>query len=125
VPEPDEQLRAYLVGLSREQLAGRLLALARRDELAETALRAEVRLADARRAGHPGDAVAVYRRLLDGVLEHTDVRAYREGVSLLRELRSALAACGREEEFAADVGRIREEHRRRPRLMSLLDAEGW
>jgi hypothetical protein len=37
----DERLHAYLSGLTREQLVARLLALAERDEVALTALRAE------------------------------------------------------------------------------------
>jgi uncharacterized Zn finger protein len=80
-------------------------------------------LADARRESHPDDAVRVYRRLLDNVLEQTDVRAYREAVALLRAIREALS--GREADFAAEVTRVRDAHRRRPKLMSMLDAEGW
>jgi hypothetical protein len=44
----DERLRAYLSGLSREQLVARLLALAERDEVALTALRAEEAAASGR-----------------------------------------------------------------------------
>lgn len=82
-------------------------------------------LADACRAAHPDEAVAVYRRLIDNALEQTDVRAYKEAVSLLREIRETLAAHSRAGELAADVKRLREEHRRRPKLMSMLAAEGW
>lgn len=52
------------------------------------------RLADTRRDRHPDDSVGVYRRLLDGLLEHADVRAYREAVALLHEIRATLAAEG-------------------------------
>jgi tetratricopeptide (TPR) repeat protein len=75
-------------------------------------------LADARRERHPDESIGVYRRLLDKVLEQTDVRAYHEAVALLREIRKTLTDHAREEEFADDVERIREAHRRRPKLLS-------
>src|SRR5262245_7685358 len=80
-------------------------------------------LADARRQAHPDDSVGVYVRLLDNVLEQTDIRAYREAVALLRQIRRALG--DRDAEFAAEVRRIRDAHARRPKLMSLLAAQGW
>ena len=82
-------------------------------------------LAEARRERHPDESIGVYRRLLDKVLEQADVRAYHEAVALLREIRKTLTDHAREEEFADDVERIREAHRRRPKLLSLLAAEGW
>jgi uncharacterized Zn finger protein len=82
-------------------------------------------LADARRDRHPEESIGVYRRLLDQVLEQADVRAYREAVALLREIRKTLTDHAREAEFADEVERIREAHRRRPKLQSLLAAEGW
>jgi tetratricopeptide (TPR) repeat protein len=82
-------------------------------------------LADARRERHPDESIGVYRRLLDQILEQADVRAYHEAVALLREIQKTLRDHAREDEFADDVGRIREAHRRRPKLLSLLAAEGW
>jgi tetratricopeptide (TPR) repeat protein len=82
-------------------------------------------LAKQRRNDHPDDAVAVYRHLLDRALTRADVRAYQEAVELLQEVRETLAPHDRGAEFAAEVERIRAEHRRRPKLLSLLDAEGW
>ena len=83
------------------------------------------RLADARRNTHPDESIAVYRGLIDRLLERSDVRAYREAVTLLGEIRAALAAAGREPEFAQEVERIRAANRRRPRLIGLLAEEGW
>ena len=82
-------------------------------------------LAHARREHHPDESIDVYRGLLDQVLEHADARAYQEAVTLLREIQKTLTDHAREEEFADDVERIREAHRRRPKLLSLLAAEGW
>lgn len=82
-------------------------------------------LATARRESHPDDSIGVYRRLIDGLLEHSDVRAYREAVRLLGEIRSTLVAAAREPDFAPEVERVRDAHRRRPRLIGLLADEGW
>jgi tetratricopeptide (TPR) repeat protein len=82
-------------------------------------------LARHRRTSHPDDALAVYRRLIDLALTRSEVRAYREAVELLREVDETLTPRGRPAEFAAEVERIRVEHRRRPKLMSMLGAEGW
>jgi uncharacterized Zn finger protein len=82
-------------------------------------------LADARRESHPDDSVGVYVRLLDQVLEQTDVRAYREAVALLREIRRTLGDRDGDAAFAGEVARIRDAHGRRPKLMSMLAAEGW
>lgn len=84
-----------------------------------------LQLADARREQHPDESIGVYRRLLDRVLEQADVRAYREAVALLREIEKTLTDHARAEEFVDDVERIREAHRRRPKLLSLLAVEGW
>jgi uncharacterized Zn finger protein len=59
------------------------------------------------------------------VLEQSDVRAYREAVLLLREIRTTLAAAARVGEFSAEIERIREANRRRPKLMSMLADEDW
>ena len=82
------------------------------------------RLADASAATRPDAAVAVYRSLVDEALEHSHVQSYREAVELLECWRAALAAAGRDAEFRAELARVREENRRRPKLLSLLDAAG-
>lgn len=82
-------------------------------------------LADARREGHPDDSIEVYRRLLDQVLEHATPTAYRDAVALLRAIRATLAVHAREAEFGDHVERVREAHRRRPKLLGLFADEGW
>lgn len=84
-----------------------------------------LRLAEARRADHPDDALRVYRMQLESALEHAHERSYEEVVRLLREIRVTLEPHGREQEFADEVDRIREEYRRRPKMVGMLAAEGW
>lgn len=79
-------------------------------------------LADALRKTRPDDAVTIYRRLVDTKLETTN--HYRDAVELLKEWRETLTRAGREEGFAFDLRRIRDENRRRPKLIELLDKAG-
>jgi uncharacterized Zn finger protein len=83
------------------------------------------RLADARRDEHPDDALDVYRRHLARALEHADDRSYEAVVDVLVAIRDTLVSHGKGAEFAAEVERVREEYRRRPRLLAMLAAAGW
>lgn len=83
------------------------------------------RLADARRPDHPEDALSVYRRLLERTLEHSSAGAYEEAIDLLRVIRECLVPIGRSAEFDAELERIRNEQRRRPKLISMLAAQHW
>ncbi len=80
-----------------------------------------VRLAQAREPLVPGDAMEVYLRLGDAVLERADKRAYREAVRHLTAARRAATAAGRTEEFTARLAVVRERNRRRPSCMAMLD----
>lgn len=82
-------------------------------------------LADARRAGHPEDALGVYQRLLERALEHSHVGAYQEAIDLLHEIQMSLELAGRGPEFQIDLDRIRTEQRRRPKLLAMIAAETW
>ncbi len=82
-------------------------------------------LAEDRRTSHPDDALPIYRRALERDLERADARAYQEVVDRLMEIRTCLETAGRDAEFEVEVWAVREEYRRRPKLMALLDAQGW
>jgi hypothetical protein len=80
-----------------------------------------LRLAEAREASHPADALAVYTRVADEVLVETDRRAYSRAVRILKRARAAATAAGRDPDFTAHISRLREQHRRRPTLIAMLD----
>lgn len=83
--------------------------------------RAWLRLAEARQKTDPAGALAVYWRLVDSSLETADRRAYASAVRLLKRAREAAAAADRSGEFEARLVALREQHRRRPALISMLD----
>jgi uncharacterized Zn finger protein len=80
-----------------------------------------LRLAEARQSTHPAEALPVYWRLIDGTLQTADRRAYATAVRLLKRARDAAAASGQTAQFEARLLTLREQHRRRPSLISMLD----
>ncbi len=79
------------------------------------------RLADARRSGHPADALDVYLQLADAALVDANKNAYRTGVKHLKAARSAAGEAGVAARFDARMAVLREQHLRRPTLIAMLD----
>jgi hypothetical protein len=80
-----------------------------------------LRLAESRERDRPGDALVVYQRVVDEVLERADRSAYRSAARILLRARAAAQAAGQIDAFAAHLTRLREQHRRRPTLIAILD----
>ncbi len=80
-----------------------------------------LRLAEAREASAPGDALDVYLRLADFQLETTGKAAYVRAVAILKKAAQAARAADRQDEFAAHLAALRETHRRRPTFIAVLD----
>ena len=79
------------------------------------------RLAESRESSHPADAMAVYFRLADFELETTGRSSYTRAAALLKKARRAADAAGRREEFSEHVAALREQFRKRPALLEILD----
>ena len=88
------------------------------DELGDDRL---ARLAKAYEAVNPAAAVKVYLRVVESILETTDRRAYRAAVKQLGHARRAAEAAGLAPEHQSYLVDLREEHRRRPTLVAMLD----
>ncbi len=83
-----------------------------------------LRLAEGRETDRPADALAVYWRVIDDVLQTTDRRAYAGAVRILKRAQGAADAAGELDTFAQDVARLRERQRRRHTLIAMLDKAG-
>jgi uncharacterized Zn finger protein len=79
------------------------------------------RLAEAREATEPAEAMVVYQRLADEALDHADKRAYQAAVRYLKAARRAAAAADCSPDFTQHVTALRERNRRRPSLIAMLD----
>ena len=83
-----------------------------------------LRLAESREAAHPAEAVAVYERVADQVLEKTDRRAYAAAVRILKRARDAAKAADDLQPFNQHIAKLRKRQRRRPTMMAMLDKAG-
>jgi hypothetical protein len=84
-----------------------------------------LRLAESREAEHPEDALAVYQAVAGEILQTADRRAYQTGVRILKKAAKAAHAADRVEDFSNQVGRLRDQYRRRPTLIAMLDKAGF
>ena len=82
------------------------------------------RLAEEREATHPAAALNVYLRLIDSTLEKADRRNYRAAAKQLKRAQKAAAAADLSDEFDEHLAALREQHRRRPTLIAILDKAG-
>ena len=80
-----------------------------------------LRLAESRETANAADACAVYQRVADQVLEKTDRRAYAAAVRILKRARDAATAAADLQAFNQHIAKLREQQRRRPTLIAMLD----
>src|SRR5215218_2689043 len=80
-----------------------------------------LRLAERRERDRPAEALAVYQRIADEVLERADRRAYHSAARILQRARAAAQAAGELDAFAEYLTDLRERYRRRPTLIAILD----
>lgn len=80
-------------------------------------------LAAKREKKHPEDALPIYQRQIEPVLDRKNNEAYKEALGFLRKIRELMAQLGRESEFAHYVSRLRAAHKAKRNFMKLLDQE--
>jgi uncharacterized Zn finger protein len=83
-----------------------------------------LRLAEAREAQRPEQALPSYMLVADELLLETGRRAYARAIPVLKHARRAAEAAGQSEWFATRIADLREQHRRRPTLIAMLDKAG-
>lgn len=80
-----------------------------------------LKLAAAREADHPEEALCVYRDRIEALVDQKNKASYREARDLVLKVRDVMSRTGRETEFAAYLGSVRAAHRRKRNLMALLE----
>ncbi|HEX9032220.1 MAG TPA: hypothetical protein VF834_10275 [Streptosporangiaceae bacterium] len=81
-----------------------------------------LRLADLAARTRPADALAVYLRQVAGLRTRTGERAYQRLARLLVSARACHDRLGTQEEFGAYLRALRDEQKRKRRLIAILDA---
>ncbi len=82
------------------------------------------RLAEAREGSDPAGALRVYLRLADTALVNAGRASYQLAARRLKAARRAATAAGLAVEFDTHVLALREQHRRRPTFIAILDKAG-
>jgi len=82
---------------------------------------AELRVARAVASTHPQRAIEIYRRAAERIIVRAHPDAYAEAGGLLRRVREILDASGRSSEWPEILAGVRESHRRKRRLIEVLD----
>jgi uncharacterized Zn finger protein len=83
-----------------------------------------LKLAALREQDHPRDAIAVYQRLVDPIVDRKDKQAYAEASGLLRRIRDLMASLEEDAAFRGYLTTVRATHKRKRNFMALLDALG-
>jgi len=80
-----------------------------------------LKLATTREEGHPGDAVPIYRRLIETAIEQTNNSAYEEAIKLVKRLKPLLARLDIPEDFRQYVAMLRAKYKAKRNFIKLLD----
>jgi uncharacterized Zn finger protein len=78
-------------------------------------------LADQRSATCSGDAAAVYRRLIEPIIDVKKNDAYADAVKMLKKIRVWMKSAGQEREFATYYAGLKLRHKPKRNLMKLLE----
>jgi uncharacterized Zn finger protein len=81
-----------------------------------------LQLADYRRAKHPEDTLAVYRRHVEQTIAGKDKRSYAEAVRCIDEtIRPLFTECDKPNDYLNYIDEVRSVHRPKRNLMKLMD----
>lgn len=80
-------------------------------------------LAAKRDKEHPEDALPIYQRQIEPVLDRKNNEAYKEAVDFLRKVRELMVRLGRESEFTDYATQLRAKHKAKRNFMKLVDQQ--
>jgi uncharacterized Zn finger protein len=78
-------------------------------------------LAAKRDKDHPEDALPIYQRQIEPMLDRKSNEAYAETINLLQKVRELMVRLERKEEFANYLAKVRAAHKPKRNFMKLLD----
>ena len=81
-------------------------------------------LAERRAMSHPGDAVGVYRRLVEAAVGQGTRDAYREAAALAEQIRHLHQRAGMLDAFPVWLDALKARHKRKRNLMAELSQRG-
>ncbi len=79
-----------------------------------------MRLAELREKEHPADALAVYQRQVDPIVDGKNNDAYREAAKLIRKIRQLMVRLDQQAQFGPYLDSIRKAHKPKRNFMAML-----
>jgi uncharacterized Zn finger protein len=80
-------------------------------------------LAGKREKEHPEDALSIYQRQIEPVLDRKNNEAYEEAVDFLGKIRELMVRLGRESEFTDYATKLRAAHKAKRNFIKLLNQQ--
>ena len=84
-----------------------------------------MQLARAREQSHPDEAIPIYEREVESLIDKKNDAGYRDAVKMMVRIESLLTDLERPDVFVSFVERVRTTHARKTNLMRRLTAKGW
>jgi tetratricopeptide (TPR) repeat protein len=84
-----------------------------------------MQLAELRQDGHPEDALPIYQRHVQRLVDQKNNGSYEAAVAMMRRVHGAMSRMEPPGDFPAYVAALRAEHRLKRNLMALLDSASW
>lgn len=80
-----------------------------------------LRLAEARGKDHPKDAIAVYQKMINPIVDRKNNGAYEEARGLILKIKELMKRTGEESKFASYLNSVRTAHKPKRNFMKLLE----
>jgi uncharacterized Zn finger protein len=84
-----------------------------------------LRLAEIRKAVHPEDALSIYQKKVEPLIQQTNNQAYANAVEFLRKSRELMIRLDRLDEFEQWVAHLQRTYKAKRNFMKLVKQEGW
>ena len=84
-----------------------------------------LKLAERRQQSHPEDALPIYQREIEPLIQQTHNAAYANAVSFLQKVHDLMVALDRQAEFKALVAHLRKSYKAKRNFIVLLDKQRW
>jgi uncharacterized Zn finger protein len=84
-----------------------------------------LKLAERRQQTHPEDALPIYEREIEPLIQETNNTAYANAVSFLQKVHQLMVRLDRQAEFNALVAHLRQTYKAKRNFIALLEKQRW
>lgn len=84
-----------------------------------------LKLADRRQTTHPADALPIYQREIEPLIQQTNNSAYASAISFLHNVHDLMLRLNQQAEFQAFVAHLRQTYKAKRNFIALLNQQKW